>query len=74
MSFVVILYSILLFFLLTPGILVTLPPKKSKMVVALTHAIIFGIIYHFTHKLVSKLEGMTVKEDISKNILGGVFS
>ena len=59
MSTLLILYTILLFFLLTPGILVTLPIKSSKTVVALTHAIVFGIVYHFTHNLVSKLESFS---------------
>lgn len=41
-----------LFFVLTPGILVTLPPKGSKVVVALTHAVVFAIVYCLTHKMV----------------------
>jgi len=38
---------IALFFLLTPGILVTLPPGGSKYVVALVHALIFGLVTMF---------------------------
>ena len=41
-----IILSILLFFVLTPGILVTLPKKASKYVVAFTHAVIFTGVYH----------------------------
>ena len=41
-----IILSILLFFVLTPGILVTLPKKASKYVVAFTHAVIFAFVYH----------------------------
>ncbi len=41
-----------LFFVLTPGILVTLPPKGSKVVVALTHAFVFAVVYCLTHKMV----------------------
>jgi hypothetical protein len=41
-----IIFSILLFFVLTPGILVTLPKKASKYVVAFTHAVIFAGVYH----------------------------
>jgi hypothetical protein len=44
----------LLFFLLTPGILVTLPTKGSKITVALVHAVIFALIYYLTYKVVSK--------------------
>ncbi len=38
---------VILFFLLTPGILVCLPPKGSKYTVALVHAILFGLITWF---------------------------
>ena len=47
-SIVLTLYAIILFFLLTPGIIVRLPPGGSKMMVAITHAIIFGLLWHFT--------------------------
>jgi len=39
-----------LFFVLTPGVLVTLPSGKGKLVVAATHAVIFALVFHFTHK------------------------
>jgi len=48
------LYSVLLFYVLTPGILVTLPKGGSKMVVALTHAVIFAIVCHLTHRTVMR--------------------
>ena len=41
-----------LFFALTPGILVTLPPKSSPVIVALTHALVFAVIYSLTHKAI----------------------
>ena len=41
-----------LFVALTPGVLVRLPPGGSKWVVAATHAVIFALVYHFTHKAV----------------------
>jgi len=57
-------YVFVLFFILTPGILVSLPPKGSKMVVAAVHALVFSLIMWATHKMVWKftrgaLEGMT---------------
>ena len=52
MNWVVSIYSAILFFVLTPGIFVRLPPKASNMVVTATHAVIFAIIFHFTHKFV----------------------
>ena len=62
MSLLVSLYAALLFFLLTPAILVSLPPKGGKFTVAAVHALVFALIFHFTHKLVWRfgvsLEGM----------------
>ena len=52
MNWIVTIYCAVLFFVLTPGILVSLPPKSGKMVVAATHAVIFALIFHFTHKTV----------------------
>jgi len=46
------IYAFLLFFVLTPGVLVYLPPKSSKTVVALTHAVIFAVIWSLTNKMV----------------------
>ena len=41
-----LIVPILLFILLSPGLLLTLPDtKSSKLVVVLTHAAIFGLIY-----------------------------
>lgn len=52
---------IALFFLLTPGILVTLPPGGSKYMVALVHAIIFGLVTMFLHSRKSKDYGSSKK-------------
>jgi len=41
-----IILSIVLFFVLTPGIFIRLPPKSSKYIVAFTHAIVFTAVYH----------------------------
>ena len=45
------LFSVLLFFILTPGILITIPLKSSKIKVALVHSLIFSIIWYFTNKI-----------------------
>jgi hypothetical protein len=48
-AFYITLYSIILFFLLTPNILLNVTILgNSKYAVALTHAIVFGIIFHLT--------------------------
>ena len=44
-----------LFFVLTPGVLLSLPPGGSKMTVALTHAAVFGIAWHFLRNPLKKL-------------------
>lgn len=51
------LYMALLFFVLTPGILVHLPRRGSKLVVALTHGLAFAAIFYLTHKFVRRAEG-----------------
>jgi hypothetical protein len=55
MSLIVSLYAALLFFILTPGILLSLPKNGSKFVVAGVHAVVFAIVFHFTNKLVWRL-------------------
>ena len=56
-----LIYLAVLFFLLVPGVLVTLPKGGSKMVVAATHAFVFIVVYVLTKKffkmLAHKLEG-----------------
>jgi hypothetical protein len=47
-----LLTSTLLVLLLTPGILVTLPPGGSILTVAIVHAIVFYVIQTFLARLV----------------------
>jgi hypothetical protein len=49
------LYMAVLFFLLVPGVLVTLPPGGKKMTVAFTHAVVFALVYYLTHKAVYRM-------------------
>lgn len=66
MSLLVSLYTAILFFVLVPGVLLSIPRKGSKLVVAAVHALVFGLVYHFTHKLVWRLgvslEGFSAPE------------
>ena len=48
------LFIAVLFYVLTPGILLTLPKGGSKMMVAATHAVVFALVFHFTHKMAWK--------------------
>ena len=67
-SYLMTAFTALLFVVLTPGILVTLPSKASdKIVVALVHGLIFALVYHLIHKAVwgalHKYEGFDDDDD-----------
>jgi len=51
------LYAAVLFYALTPGVLVSLPPGASRQTVILTHAVVFGVVLALTHKMVCKALG-----------------
>ena len=44
-------FTALLFFALTPGILLSLPPGGSKTTVAIVHALVFAAVYCVTQKM-----------------------
>lgn len=48
------LYAAALFFVLTPGVVLSLPTGGSKLTVAGVHAAVFGVAWALTHKLVWK--------------------
>jgi hypothetical protein len=54
---VTMVYAAVLFYLLTPGILVSLPPGGSRTTVAITHAVVFSVVWCYTHKAVHGLVG-----------------
>jgi hypothetical protein len=52
---------------LTPAVLVRLPPKGGKFTVAAVHAVVFALIFHFTHKFVWQLSmGMGMPRPVRK--------
>lgn len=55
MCLIVSLYTAILFFILTPGILLTLPPKGGKYMVAAVHALVFAFVFFLTYKLVWRM-------------------
>ena len=55
MNVVLLAYMVVLFVVLTPGVLVNLPPGGSKYVVLATHALIFAVVWQLTHKTVRRL-------------------
>lgn len=54
MNIVIAIYLAVLFFLLSPNILLRLPPNGSKTTVALVHSIVFVIVIFFTKSFVWK--------------------
>jgi uncharacterized membrane protein len=57
MNINITIFIIILFYLLSPGILVTLPdslPSTSKYTIALLHAVIFGLVYYYTYNFIEK--------------------
>ena len=60
------LLAALLFFLLSPGVLVTLPPGskgvfmsgQTSVVAALVHAVVFVVVSHFVWKYIKKTYGV----------------
>lgn len=61
MQLVMSLYVAALFFVLTPGVLLSLPKGGSKLTVAGVHALVFALVFYLTHKMAwnlsVKLEG-----------------
>jgi hypothetical protein len=66
MNILLFLILVVLFVLLTPGIVVYLPPKSSKLTTAITHGVIFAVIWSLSHKFLwrttNRLTSMTFLE------------
>jgi hypothetical protein len=60
MNLAVAIYSAILFFVLSPNILLRLPSNGSKLVVAGVHAVVFAAILYFTAGYVWRLSIMGV--------------
>jgi hypothetical protein len=54
MNLLITIYLALLFFVLTPSVLIRLPTNGNKYIVAALHSIIFALIFHFTHNFIWK--------------------
>jgi hypothetical protein len=48
MNLAVAIYSAILFFILSPGVLLRLPSNGSKNTVAAVHALVFAVVLYFT--------------------------
>ena len=40
-----VIVPVILFVLLSPGVLLALPPGQSTVIQAVTHAVVFGVVY-----------------------------
>lgn len=70
MNIIHFILLIALFYVLTPGIFLSLPPKSGKKVVAITHAFVFAVVWTILYKPLCKItrnlgfyEGMETKEE-----------
>ena len=64
MNALLFIYALALFFVLTPNVLVKIPMKGSKYLVAAVHALIFAVVWIFTYRFLvpvhaRAMEGMT---------------
>ena len=50
-SVLMALYVAVLFFVLAPGVLVTLPRGGNRNTVLATHALVAAVVFYFTHKM-----------------------
>ena len=57
MKLLMVLYFAVLFYLLTPGVLVTLPTGASLETVRMTHAVVFAVAVMLTKGFVWKMVG-----------------
>jgi hypothetical protein len=63
MNILFTVYVFALFFIFTPGILITLPKKSSKIIVALVHSLLFATILIISGKFSNSVfEGMEPKQ------------
>ena len=58
-----LLLAAVLFFLLTPGVLVRLPPKCTLLTCAAFHAVVFTIAFYLGCKLIKSLRTREGMED-----------
>jgi putative Mn2+ efflux pump MntP len=66
-----LVFVAVLFFLLTPGVLVRLPPKCTLLTCAAFHAVVFTIVYFLGCKFLWNLlknEGMENNENLQEGL------
>ena len=71
MNLTVAIYSAILFFVLSPGVLLRLPSNGSKFTVAGVHALVFAVVLYFTAGFVWRWSlslGMPLHREGNENI------
>jgi hypothetical protein len=63
MRLYVAIYAAILFFALSPNILLRIPRNGSKIATAFVHSIVFGLIFWVTQTFSINVEGMNNDED-----------
>jgi hypothetical protein len=58
MNVIFFLFMVALFAVLTPGIFLSLPPKSSKWITAVTHGLVFATIWTLVHKPLWRLSNL----------------
>lgn len=66
MDFLLFLLTFVLFFLLTPGVLITLPPKGSKLVIGLVHAVVYALVWSLFAWLLQSTKKAEIEHDTKK--------
>lgn len=51
------IYLVFLFYVLSPNVLLRIPPTGSKHVVAFVHAVVFAVVYYYTSGYVNAMLG-----------------
>ena len=51
------LYLVFLFYVLSPNVLLRIPPNGSKHMVAIVHAVVFALVYYYTSGYVNSMLG-----------------
>jgi hypothetical protein len=55
MNMNIFLFLAVLAFMLSPGILLSLPPGGSPKVVAATHAVVIALVFSLSHKMLMQM-------------------
>lgn len=65
--------TVLLFVLLTPGILLRLPPKSTALISAIVHAVLFSVVLFFVNKYIlpifTRLEGFKEESGLESHTI-----